>query len=114
MLKKIVLMPSVNQSKFEQLLKENVPLAPFTTLGIGGPARYFAEITTSVTLAAGVEWARSRGVPLFVLGGGSNIVVSDQGFPGLVLQLSITGVETQFDDNNVIITVGAGEDWDSL
>ena len=100
--------------EFEESLSENMPLAPMATLGIGGPARYFAEVTTPDALLAGVEWARSRGTPLFVLGGGSNIVVADAGFPGLVLRMSIRGVETTFDGGDVVITAGAGEEWDAL
>ena len=100
--------------EFEESLSENVALAPMTTLGIGGPARYFAEATSSDALLAGVEWARSRGTALFVVGGGSNIVVADAGFPGLVLRMSIRGVETNFDGRDVVITAGAGEEWDPL
>lgn len=103
-----------SQQEFEESLSENVPLAPMTTLGIGGPARYFAEAATTGALLAGVEWARSRGVSLFVLGGGSNIVVADGGFPGLVLRVSIRGVETHFDGSDVVIAAGAGEEWDAL
>ena len=84
------------QQLFEESLRENVPLAPMTTLGIGGPARYFADVTTTEALIAGVEWAHSRGAPLFVLGGGSNIVGRRlRAFHGLVLQVSIRGVETR-------------------
>ncbi len=104
----------MSHQEFEESLSGNVPLAPMTTLGIGGPARYFAEVTTPDALLAGVEWARSRGTPLFVLGGGSNIVVADGGFPGLVLRVSIRGVETHFDGGDVVITAGAGEEWDAL
>ena len=100
--------------EFEESLSENVPLALLATLGIGGPARYFAEVTSPEVLLAGVEWARSRGTPLFVLGGGSNIVVADAGFPGLVLRMSIRGVETNFDGRDVVITAGAGEEWEAL
>jgi len=103
-----------NHSEFEPSLKEHVPLAPFTTLGIGGPARYFAEVATTGALTTGVEWARARSIPLFVLGGGSNIVVADEGFPGLVLKVSIKGIETQLDGRYVFVTAGAGEDWDNL
>ena len=103
-----------NEQGFEQSLIENVPLAPMTTLGIGGAARYFAEITATSPLLAGVEWARSRNMPLFVLGGGSNIVVADGGFPGLVLRVSLCGVETRLDGDHVVITAGAGEEWDAL
>lgn len=100
--------------EFERLIRENVPLAPFTTLGIGGPSRYFAEIADADSLAAGVGWAKSNQVPLFILGGGSNVVVSDDGFAGLTLHLSIGGIQTSFEEDKVIVTAGAGEDWDAL
>ena len=105
---------SSSQQKFEQSLAENVRLGGMTTLGIGGPTRYFADITTTDALIAGVDWARSRRAPLFVLGGGSNIVVADEGFPGLTLRVSIRGVETRLEEDGVLVTAGAGEDWDSL
>ncbi len=74
------------------LIRENVPLAPLTTLGVGGPARYFVEATTEAEVIEAVEFARSRQLPLFVLGGGSNLVVADAGFAGLVLKVGIAGV----------------------
>ncbi len=91
-----------------------MPLAPFTTLGVGGPARYFAEITDSEMLRVAVAWARSQALPVFVLGGGSNIVVADEGFPGLVLRLATRGTDARVTDEKVVLTVGAGEDWDSV
>lgn len=100
--------------EFEQCLRENVPLAPMTTLGIGGPARYFADVADSEALLAGVDWARTRGVPLFVLGGGSNIVVADSGFPGLALRMCIRGIVTKLVSDHVELTAGAGEEWDPL
>jgi UDP-N-acetylmuramate dehydrogenase len=100
--------------EFEESLRENVPLAPMTTLGIGGRARYFAEVTTTEALLAGVEWARAESLPMFVLGGGSNILVADSGFPGLVLRVSIREVETQIDGDDAVVRAGAGEDWDPL
>lgn len=100
--------------EFEDSIRENVPLAPMTTLGIGGPARYFAEVTTTGALIAGVEWAKSQGAPLFVLGGGSNILVADGGFSGLVLRIKIHGVETRIDGDHVVVNAGAGEEWDPL
>jgi len=100
--------------EFEQFLRENVTLAPMTTLGIGGPARYFADVADSEGLLAGVDWARTRGVPMFVLGGGSNIVVADKGFPGLVVRVCIRGFETKFAGDHVELTAGAGEEWDPL
>ena len=70
----------------------DVPLAPRTTLGVGGFARFFWEVSTEDELVAAVDWARQRGLDLCVLGGGSNVVVSDDGFPGLVIKLSIRGI----------------------
>ena len=89
-------------------------MAAMTTLGVGGPARYFAESTSVDHLVAGARWAAERGLPLFVLGGGSNVVISDAGFAGLVLRLSIRGVEAASDGGHIILKAGAGEEWDSL
>ena len=100
--------------QFEESILKNVALAPLTTLGIGGRARYFAEVTSTGALAAGVEWARSQDVALFVLGGGSNIVVADSGFSGMVLRVSIQGVETRIEGDHVVVKAAAGEEWDSL
>jgi UDP-N-acetylmuramate dehydrogenase len=102
------------QQNFEESLRESVPLAPMTTLGIGGAARYFADVTAPEQLKAGIDWARSRSLPVFVLGGGSNIVVADSGFPGLVLRMSTRGIETRVDGDNVLVSAGAGEEWDPL
>ena len=74
------------------LIRENVPLAPLTTLGVGGPARYFAEPTTEAEVVEAAEFARSQNVPLLVLGGGSNLVVADAGFAGLALKIGIAKV----------------------
>ena len=65
------------------LLEENQPLAPFTTFGIGGPARWFVAAQSEDDIVEACAWSRDRGIPLFVLGGGSNLLVSDAGFPGL-------------------------------
>jgi UDP-N-acetylmuramate dehydrogenase len=91
--------------------QEHVPLAPFTTLGIGGPARWFARATHVDHLPSASGW---EGESLFVLGGGSNLVVSDEGFSGLVLQIAIGGVKATTHGEDVILTSGAGESWDSL
>ena len=99
---------------FDQSLRENVPLAAMTTLGIGGPARYFAEAENVDLLVEGVKWAVARRLPLFVVGGGSNIVVADNGFPGLVLRVSIRGIETRVEGGDVIVSAGAGEEWEPL
>jgi UDP-N-acetylmuramate dehydrogenase len=93
---------------------EDVALAPLTTLGVGGPARYYVCATSRGQVAGAARWAASRGLALFVLGGGSNVVVADEGFPGLVLHVALAGVETRLRDGAAEVTAAAGEDWDAL
>ncbi len=71
---------------------EQVPLAPYTTFQIGGPARWFAEAVSEADIAAAVSFADERSLPLFVLGGGSNLLVADTGFSGLVLRIALRGI----------------------
>lgn len=92
-------------------IRENVALGPLTTLGVGGAARYFVAAANEADVAESVRWARERGLPLFVLGGGSNLLVSDEGFPGLVVQMAIQGVRERGEG---IFEVGAGEVWDEF
>ena len=97
------------------LLQENVELAPLTTFRIGGPARYFVEANTPGEVEEAVAFARSKDIPVFVLGGGSNLVVADSGWPGLVLKIAITGIDRRSATDNqgrVLFDVGAGESWD--
>jgi UDP-N-acetylmuramate dehydrogenase len=89
-------------------LTENLSLAPFTTFGIGGPARWFAQARSEDDVAEACEWARAHSVPLFVLGGGSNVLVSDGGFPGLVLHVGLKGIAQEGD----VLRVAAGEPWE--
>jgi UDP-N-acetylmuramate dehydrogenase len=96
------------------ILKENEPLAPLTTLGVGGPARWFAEVATEDDVAEAAAWADERGVRLFVLGGGSNLLVSDAGFDGLVLQARLRGIAAEDVASERIFRVAAGEDWDAF
>jgi len=100
----------------EKLTIENdVPLAPFTTLGIGGPARRFVRAESEEHIADAVKYAKENSFPLFILGGGSNIVVSDQGFEGLVLQIGLKGIEFNRDGGGrVLVRAAAGEDWDGF
>jgi UDP-N-acetylmuramate dehydrogenase len=98
-------------------IKENQPLAPFTTFGIGGPARWFVEATTEDEIAEAVAWAQSRSANLFVLGGGSNLLVSDAGFDGLVLHIASRGIAAADEPNNPtqkLYQCAAGENWDTF
>jgi UDP-N-acetylmuramate dehydrogenase len=97
------------------LLQENVSLAPLTTFKIGGPARHFVEAKSTTDVQEAVSFAQSHNLPLFVLGGGSNLVVSDAGWPGLILKVAIAGIEqdgASDDDGRTVFHVGAGESWD--
>jgi len=96
-------------------IQENVALGPLTTLKVGGPARYFVEASTVEDVREAVAFSRSRSLPLFVLGGGSNLVVSDAGWPGLVLRVAIPGINHfHGHDGNVRFEAGAGEEWDGF
>jgi UDP-N-acetylmuramate dehydrogenase len=95
-------------------IQENVPLAPLTTLQVGGPARYFAEAMSEDDVRDAVEFASTKSLPLFVLGGGSNLLFSDAGWPGLVLKITIAGVAQQQEGSAVLFDAGAGVEWDEL
>jgi UDP-N-acetylmuramate dehydrogenase len=93
---------------------EQVSLAAHCTMGVGGPARYFVEARDEAAVLAAVQWARARRVPLHVLGGGSNLVVADEGIDGLVVKIALRGVDTREADGTVELTAAAGEPWDEL
>lgn len=111
-------------------ITQSVPLAPRTTLGVGGPARAFAEARSEDDVRAALAWAKESGLPVMVLGGGSNLLVADRGVAALVLRVRITGVDvytaggdphvtTGGDPHvttgrDVLVTAGAGEPWDAL
>ena len=95
-------------------IQENVALAPLTTFQVGGPARFLVEAQTTNDVGAAVDFARTRSLPLFVLGGGSNLVISDAGWPGLVLKIGLSGIEERREDGSMIFDVGAGEEWDKF
>ncbi len=91
-------------------IHEQVPLAAMTTLGIGGPARFFTEIHTEEEIFPALAFARERKLPIFILGGGSNLLVADEGFPGLVMRIALEGIRFE----NELVTACAGEDWDAF
>jgi UDP-N-acetylmuramate dehydrogenase len=96
-------------------IEENKPLAPLTTLGIGGPARWFVEVHSEEDIAEAAAWVHEKGMPLFVLGGGSNLLVPDAGYPGIVMHIDLRGIERRNEAAHyVIFSVAAGEDWDQF
>jgi len=89
-----------------------VRLADYTTIRLGGPARDFASASTEEDLIEAVSAADARGEPVLILGGGSNLVVADEGFDGTVIQVATSGVT--MDGAAGAVTVAAGEDWDAV
>lgn len=85
-------------------LKENVPLAPFTTFKIGGQARYYCEVSGAIELSEAFDYAEKHQLKMYVLGGGSNVLFSDAGFPGMVVRLIGGGISVAGER----ITAGAG------
>lgn len=96
-------------------LEEHVPLARYTTLGIGGPARWFATAANEADVREACRFAAECGLPVLVLGGGSNLLVSDAGFYGVVVHIAMQGIEfVEGTDGRTMVRVGAGHDWDTL
>lgn len=95
-------------------LQQNVLLGPLTTIGIGGPARYFIDADSEESLAAALDFAAGHNLPVLVLGGGSNLLIADDGFPGLVLRIALRGVSLTFANGRAEVRSRAGEDWDHL
>lgn len=90
-------------------------LAPFTTLKIGGKARFFVSAKTENEIIEAVRFAEANDFEIFVLGGGSNVLIADEGFDGLVLKADLRGVsESGEKDGTTFITAQAGEDWDEF
>jgi UDP-N-acetylmuramate dehydrogenase len=90
-------------------------LAPLTTLRLGGPARRLVDASSAAAVIDAVRAADANGEPMLLLGGGSNVVVADDGWPGTVVRVASTGRDLERrSDGSVLITVEAGEDWDDV
>jgi len=92
----------------------SVPLAPLTTLRLGGPAHRLVDAATAEEVVAALRAADAAGEPVLVLGGGSNVVVADEGFPGTVVRIGSTGRTLAVEGDTARYRVEAGEDWDAL
>jgi len=96
-------------------MQENISLARYTTLKIGGAARFFAQAETEDDVLKALKFAAQNDLELFILGGGSNILIANEGFNGLVLQIALKGITVlRKDDKTFLVTAQAGEDWDKL
>ncbi len=94
-------------------VQNNISLAGLTTLGVGGPARFFVEAASEADIRAALDLATRESLPLLVLGGGSNLLVADEGFPGVVLHVSLKGIDV-LGGAGGLVEAAAGEDWDGL
>jgi UDP-N-acetylmuramate dehydrogenase len=95
-------------------IRENVSLKDYTTFRIGGKARYFTDVQSEAELKEAVMFSSREKIPVFILGGGSNTLVSDGGFSGLVIRIGIQGISSEDRGGKVKVRVGAGEDWDQF
>ena len=100
------------------IIENNIQLAQYTTFRIGGRALYFCVVKNEDELVEAVGFSKKNKIPIFILGGGSNILVSDNGFTGIVIKMEIMGKEyiekAKENADEVKVIVGAGENWDSL
>lgn len=93
----------------------NIPLKNFTTMRLGGNARFMTEVRSVEDIVTVCNNATAQQVPIFVLGGGSNIIVRDEGFNGIIMRNRISGFEVVSDTaSDTTIKIGAGENWDDV
>ena len=95
-------------------VRESEPLAALTTLGIGGNARWLLHARAADDVSRAHAWSESAAVPLLVIGGGSNLVIADEGFDGLVVRVDVRGRMFTTEGTDTLATVGAGEPWDAF
>jgi len=90
------------------------PLAPRTSLELGGPAKALVEVSTVTEMAEALEWAKTSDRTVWVLGGGSNVVIADEGVEGLVLVPALRGIDVDRSGNGAVVIAAAGEAWDDV
>ncbi len=96
-------------------IEENISLKELTTFKIGGPARYFCLVKSEDDIRAAIAFASVKAVPFLILGGGSNVIINDAGFPGLVAKVELLGIEFIERDGGVVdVRAAAGENWDQF
>ncbi len=96
------------------IVSTHVPLAPFTTFGVGGEARFFIEAHTEKDIKDAITLARQHALPLFALGGGSNVLVPDAGIVGVVLKIAMSDIVCEKEGDETLLVAGAGALWDDV
>lgn len=96
------------------IMRENILLAPYTTLKVGGPAGYYVPVTTTEDAREAVQFAKQNKLPLLVLGGGSNVLIPDSGFSGLVIHMHSEGILWEAKGDSLCAVVDAGVTWDTF
>lgn len=96
-------------------IEQNVSLKVYSGMAVGGNAAYLTEVTGRMDVLEALSWAQTKQLPVLMIGTGSNILWRDEGFNGLVLINKLAGYEDyQEDDDNHYLTIGSGENWDSV
>lgn len=95
-------------------IKKDVILSDYTTIGIGGKAKYFFSCNAVNDIYVALEFAKKNKLKVQVLSGGSNIIFQDSGYDGLVLKIDLKGIEINEEENHVYIKVKSGESWDEF
>jgi UDP-N-acetylmuramate dehydrogenase len=95
-------------------LQKNIPLNQYSTMRLGGEARYLLDIKNQRQIPKAIQWAEKKSLPVIMIGGGSNIIFTDEGFNGLVLVNKIEGFKLEENDSGAVLVAGAGENWDSV
>ncbi len=106
---------SITNSSLPSFISENVPLSDKNWFLTGGNARFYSEPETSEHFQQALLWSQRSGLPIFVLGEGANILISDEGFKGLVIKPKVRGIEIIFqDDQSALVKAGAGTSFSAL
>jgi UDP-N-acetylmuramate dehydrogenase len=95
-------------------IANDVPLSQYSTMGLGGAAKHLTKVSSLSDLDEALAWAETNKLPVIMIGGGSNIVWKDEGFPGLVLVNEIKGFEVSEAEGKVNVKIGGGENWDEV
>src|SRR5690606_20111208 len=95
-------------------IRQNVSLKDYSTMRLGGVAAYMLDIHDKRQIVEALAWAGQRRLPVMMIGGGSNIVWRDEGYPGLILVNKIEGYKEKVEGKERLLTIGAGENWDNV